>query len=127
MKNQEETTDDNSGDDSDEELFYDKEDNGQTEEEEEEDNKEELKPDNVVWGLQDRHWHCGRLCIISDVQSNIQHKFESLSNCFIVYWYGDEMYGLAKMVKKLGETQVDAKHASPSGEIKNCITRYWLI
>ena len=97
-------------------LFFD-EDESDTDEEE-----EEVQPGDIVWGLLGRHWYPGKVCNLTDVPSNMKHKFQTSSSKFIVYWYGNKMYSLVTKVERLGEklveTLVDAKRESRSDEMQ---------
>ena len=63
-----------------------------------------MKIDNYIHDTRQALWYPGKVCHLTDVPSNIKCKFQSLSNRFIVYWYGDdEMYILVREVEKLGE------------------------
>ena len=104
-------------------MFFDEDDNGQTDhsdsdESDTDEEEEEVQPGDIVRGLLGRHWYPGKVCNLTDVPSNIKHKFQTSSRKFIVYWYGDEMYSIVSKVERLGETQVDAKRASRSGEMQ---------
>ena len=71
-----------------------------------------------MWGLIGHIWYPARVCTVTELPENIKGKFKNISNKHIVQWYGDNLYSLVGQVEMLGETQMDAKRASRSGEMQ---------
>ena len=111
----------------DEENFdniYDDDDEGRTDESDsdydstDDDDEDEIQPGDIVWGLLGRIWYPGRVCDLTELPENLQHKFSNIANKCLIHWYGDNMYSAIKRVERLGETQVDAQRSSRSSDMQ---------
>ena len=69
-----ENTDSKNNEDS---QFHDDDDQGQTDESDEssEDEEEEFNPGDVIWAKHGKIWYPAQICGLSDVPSNLQHRF----------------------------------------------------
>ena len=110
-----ENTDSNNNEDA---QFHDNDDQGQTDESDEssDDEEDEFNPGDVIWAKHGRIWYPAQICTLSDVPSNLQHRFRVQNNKVIVKWFRESNFSSvnSSQIDVLAENLVDAARAAKS-------------